>query len=688
MLSTVMQRAAAGNLVTIPPIFPSSSWRDDRYLMPPIGTFQFGMYIPTSADSSINRGSATMETSEARFKKTYDLANIYYSTASITSSVTALISRINNHLTAGRIPRVDFNFGPYVSKGNTISATTATYWRDVASGNYDNDYTADDGTSLRGIRYVLNRVLAVNQRLIVTLHHEADLKGETGGYNDQWYGNEADFRAMWQHIVILARTLVSQNNLLKEPVWFFNMAYDPKPGNTDTNKRKWGDSLTDIGSDGMYPGHNFVDRVGCDPYNGAAWSGHGNTWRSFGGTVNQFGFKDWWMSNFATGGARTQALASSGQGVYKPAMLGEFGTMERWASYTYSGSSGDGRDWLVGFKDFVSPGGGAYTTISDNETGTRDTSKPWLLAAIYFGRDYPSGPGSMYSDLSTATTSPQWGINPESPQKWAGLGDIAGASVFKTSLSSASHSGYNSAALDDDPVMLLSATSAVTFDDVTHRRVVSKTGSPVIGTAPDGSPCLVLDGRSQYFSVPDADDLSITSTGQLTVELVMRPDSIENIPGSETSGDGPICYPLIKGTSYGTDGDQEWLVRFYDKNSTRPNRISGYVFNPDGGLGAGSYTQEAITPGTWVHIAVVFDTVNTGSDGWGVVRMYRNGILKDTDSFGDPYFVTPVNGSSPLYIGARPGRSYFPGAIAKVAVFSTALSSARILAHASASLNT
>ena len=33
--------------------------------------------------------------------------------------------------------------------------------------------------------------------------------------------------------------------------------------------------------------------------------------------------------------------------------------------------------------------------------------------------------------------------------------------------------------------------------------------------------------------------------------------------------------------------EMEWAFRFYSHESTRPNRISVYVWNADGGLGAG-----------------------------------------------------------------------------------------------------
>lgn len=203
------------------------------------------------------------------------------------------------------------------------------------------------------------------------------------------------------------------------------------------------------------------------------------------------------------------------------------------------------------------------------------------------------------------------------------------------------------------------------------------------GTAmmPNGDAATLLDGASQWTAVHDAGSYSVPTTGALTVEVWLRPDVLD-FPGAETSADGPLVYPLIKGTTYGTGGDQEWALRMYGRGSaTRPNRISGYVFNPDGGLGAGSYFQDALTAGQWMHIALVVDTVTKGADGWGTTRIYRDGALRDTDTLGGTYRIAPVNNGAPVHIGARPGRSYFKGAIGKVALYGRALTSAQIAAH-------
>ena len=241
---------------------------------------------------------------------------------------------------------------------------------------------------------------------------------------------------------------------------------------------------------------------------------------------------------------------------------------------------------------------------------------------------------------------------------------------------------YDAAVLADNPVGYWPLADGSNLAD-SSKPAAFPAGTPSATVLPSGEPAVVFDGASEYAEIADDDAYSVTSTGQLTIEAWIRPDVV-NFPHTEYSSDGDIVYPLVKGENYGSSGDQEYVLRMYNQASSRPNRISGYLFNPDGGLGAGSYVQETITPGEWMHIAVVFDTVNLGGDGWGTVRIYKDGVLKDTDSLGDPYYITPENKGAPIHLGARPGHSFFQGAMGKVAVYDQALSSTQIAAHTDA----
>jgi hypothetical protein len=91
----------------------------------------------------------------------------------------------------------------------------------------------------------------------------------------------------------------------------------------------------------------------------------------------------------------------------------------------------------------------------------------------------------------------------------------------------------------------------------------------------------------------------------------------------------------------------------------RPNRISGYAFNLSGGRGTGSYFQDNVIVGEWIHYILVINTVNTdNSHPTGYTTIYKNGCVRDQDaltSFG----TTPGNGTAPFGIATRNCKSFF-----------------------------
>ena len=251
----------------------------------------------------------------------------------------------------------------------------------------------------------------------------------------------------------------------------------------------------------------------------------------------------------------------------------------------------------------------------------------------------------------------------------------------------------------DDPALLITAPGAgnsagkttsggQVADLADPEREVAVHGEVGTTTTPDGSPAAVLDGRSGYLQVADSPDLSIATTGQLSVEMLIRPDVVEDLPGAEGSSEGAMVQPLVKGSTFGAGGDQEWAMRLHPSDSgQRAGRTSAYVFDPAGGRGAGSYASGDLKVGRWVHLTAVYDTT-TGGDGAGTVTFYRDGVKREADTLGGDYDITPTDAGSPLFIGGDPKHSLFTGAIGAVAIYPTALSDQRIAAHAAAALGT
>ena len=151
--------------------------------------------------------------------------------------------------------------------------------------------------------------------------------------------------------------------------------------------------------------------------------------------------------------------------------------------------------------------------------------------------------------------------------------------------------------------------------------------------------------------------------------------------------------PKREGTGYvmwlgkGAAGNYEWGNRMYQTGNSegRANRISGYAFNLSGGLGVGAYFEDPVSTSRYVLVTLVVDTIDKSLSPNGLIRMYKNGVLRQSTGLTQSYAkVNPENGTAPFRIGTRNLASYFQGAIAKVAVWPTILANTRITAHYSA----
>jgi hypothetical protein len=132
----------------------------------------------------------------------------------------------------------------------------------------------------------------------------------------------------------------------------------------------------------------------------------------------------------------------------------------------------------------------------------------------------------------------------------------------------------------------------------------------------------------------------------------------------------------------GEPGKHEYAGRMYSftNSASRPNRISGYVFNLAGGLGSGSYFQDQVKKKEWIHVVIVIDTRLYTAPTSLTISIYKNGILRKTTPLSQ-FNVTPEPGTAALRIATRDLNSYFKGAIGKFALYGYALSSVKIKAH-------
>lgn len=277
----------------------------------------------------------------------------------------------------------------------------------------------------------------------------------------------------------------------------------------------------------------------------------------------------------------------------------------------------------------------------------------------------------------------------------AGSSSTTSTSTSSTSspAPSPSTTSYDTAILADTPALFLSMTggaSGVERDASGNgHNGTYMGGTPSLAALPNGDQAADFNGSSEYVTVPSSPAFSIPTTGVLTWEAWIRPDTLQ-FPNASADG-----YADFLGKCADYSPTCEWEGRMYNAVTaeSRPDRISGYVFNPSAGLGSGADWQPAanvIQAGKWLHVVVEYDTRTTpsacSSAYPGTISIWVNGVKQ---SFADhaptgcmsQYSVTPKAGTSPLQIGTMALDTWFKGAIGKVAIYKYLLSQTQITNH-------
>lgn len=194
---------------------------------------------------------------------------------------------------------------------------------------------------------------------------------------------------------------------------------------------------------------------------------------------------------------------------------------------------------------------------------------------------------------------------------------------------------------------------------------------PAIGcNGPDSQDYIeILDPISKAFSQP-------TSGLGLTVEVWMRPDLLI-FPGQTAD-------PYIHWLGKGMPSRFEWAFRFYSQESTRPNRISAYIWNLTGGLGAGAYFQDELVPGAWIHIVACYEPGDKDTIPSAGVHIYKDGVHRlgppSPGTLYSTYDIVPAHGTAPLRLGTRDSLSFLlTGGLDEVAIYPRVLTGAEIL---------
>jgi hypothetical protein len=208
-------------------------------------------------------------------------------------------------------------------------------------------------------------------------------------------------------------------------------------------------------------------------------------------------------------------------------------------------------------------------------------------------------------------------------------------------------------------------------------------GQPgAISNDPDTAIGLNGNSSGDFVEIPDSisGDFSQPTSGLgLSVEVWMRPDALI-FPGQTTD-------PFIHWLGKGTPGTFEWTLRFYSQDSSRPNRISAYIFNPAGGLGAGAFFQDDLTllnPGQWIHIVACYEPGDKDTMPPAGVHIYRDGVHRQgPPSSGTLYRsfdIVPAHNGAPLRLGARDSLTFtLQGGLDEVAIYPRVLTADEIL---------
>ena len=209
-----------------------------------------------------------------------------------------------------------------------------------------------------------------------------------------------------------------------------------------------------------------------------------------------------------------------------------------------------------------------------------------------------------------------------------------------------------------------------------------------VGNDPDTAVCFNGPSWRDYVEIPDpvSQAFSQPTSGQgLTVEAWMRPDVLV-FAGQTTDN-----YIHWLGKCGSGSGECEWGFRFYSQDSpSRPNRISAYIWNPDGALGAGAYFQDPLTVGEWIHVVAVYEPGDMNTDPPAGVHIYRDGIHRQgppsSGTLYRTYGIVPAHGTRPVRLATRDAAtsgsatvSYFTGGLDEVAIYPRVLSPDEIL---------
>jgi hypothetical protein len=283
------------------------SWQDRDDLMPDEGQCVFGVYDGTGED--IARVTELLG-------RVPGLTTIYW------KKLDSPVAACRRLLERGSIPRLELELvTAFGDAGEKMQTERGSLWHRIAIGDYDDQ-----------IGYLLDEIGTLERPIVVSWGHESDLRSEQGAYPkkssgwtaDELAGDWPEFADAWRHIHGLAAARGVTNIR-----WFWNMS----GGYADAGKAggRW---------DQMFPGVEYVDFVGWDPFD---WYGVRDAKRTpFREAVAKFERIAWYERVIGTDradpGWRPLMIGETACCETKPADTGKVQPADEWLD--------DMRDWL------------------------------------------------------------------------------------------------------------------------------------------------------------------------------------------------------------------------------------------------------------------------------------------------------------------------------------------------------
>ena len=217
---------------------PDIEWPDQPVAVPECGAY-WGAYVNAPIRTGGQRAAdrlRALEIVEDDLGRTFDIDHHFYRWDNFLSDATTK-DHVSKSLGAGRIQFLSWK--PVHEDGTNIA------WSSIAAGDHD-----------ALIEEKAQRVAALNQPVLLVFGHEANGRVgpfepgvSTASHIDSKAGSEQDFVDAWRHIHdVFARQQVDNVS------WVWVMTRSPFEGEA-------------LQADLLFPGNEYVDWVGLDPYN-------------------------------------------------------------------------------------------------------------------------------------------------------------------------------------------------------------------------------------------------------------------------------------------------------------------------------------------------------------------------------------------------------------------------------------